>query len=67
MRLLKAGIFAGALAVGLATSGCSRDHIEAINLANEGDRAVKVNVGGAIQKYEQAVKLDPTNHMIIWN
>ncbi len=46
-------------------SGCSRDHIEAINLANEGDRAVKVNVEGAISKYEQASQLDPTNHRIL--
>jgi tetratricopeptide (TPR) repeat protein len=50
----------------VALPGCSRDHIEAINLANEGDRAVKVNVEGAIQKYEQAIQLDPTNHRIMW-
>ena len=48
-----------------ATSGCSRDHIEAINLANEADRTVKVNVEGAIQKYEEAVQRDPTNHRIL--
>ena len=54
-------------AVGLASlSACSRDHIEAINLANEGDQSVKVNVEGAIQKYEQAVQLDPTSHRILW-
>ncbi len=50
----------------LAATACSRDHIEAINLANEGDQSVKVNVEGAIQKYEQAVQLDPTNHRILW-
>lgn len=59
-----------ALAVGvvslLATSACSRDHIEAINLANEGDKAVKVNVENAISKYQQALQLDPSNHRIIW-
>ncbi len=49
----------------LSTS-CSRSHIEAINLANQGDRAVAVNVEGAISKYEQAMGLDPTNHRIIW-
>ncbi len=49
----------------LAGSGCSRDHIEAINRANEGDQAVKVNVEGAIQKYEEAVQLDPMNHRIL--
>ncbi len=55
------------LTMGLLTAaGCSRDHIEAINLANEGDQSVKVNVEGAIQKYEQAVQLDPTNHRILW-
>jgi len=36
--------------VTLLSMGCSRDHIEAINLANEGDQAIKVNVEGAIQK-----------------
>ncbi|HYO94430.1 MAG TPA: tetratricopeptide repeat protein [Polyangiaceae bacterium] len=50
----------------LAAAGCSRDHIEAINLANEGDQSVRVNVEGAIQKYEQAIALDPTNHRIRW-
>jgi tetratricopeptide (TPR) repeat protein len=50
----------------LLSMGCSRDHIEAINLANEGDQAIKVNVEGAIQKYEQAIQLDPTNHRILW-
>jgi len=50
----------------LGLSACSRDHIEAINLANEGDQAIKVNTEGAIQKYEQAIQLDPTNHRIMW-
>ena len=50
----------------LYAAGCSRNHIEAINLANEGDQSVKVNVEGAIQKYEQAIQLDPTNHRILW-
>lgn len=50
----------------LAASACSRDHIEAINLANEGDQAIKVNTEGAIAKYEQAIQLDPTNHKIMW-
>ena len=59
------GVLFGA-ALAMATTGCSRDHIEAINLANEGDRSVKVNVEGAISKYEQAVNLDPTNHRIMW-
>lgn len=54
------------LAMGLASSACSRSHIEAINLANEGDKAVAVNPEGAVQKYEQALQLDPTNHLILW-
>jgi tetratricopeptide (TPR) repeat protein len=54
------------MALGLGSSACSRDHIEAINLANEGDKAVAVNTEGAIQKYEQALQLDPANHLIMW-
>lgn len=57
----------GGLAVALSVAtGCSRDHIEAINLANAGDQAVKVNVSGAIQKYEEASRRDPSNHRILW-
>ncbi|HEY4103170.1 MAG TPA: tetratricopeptide repeat protein [Polyangiaceae bacterium] len=67
MKLLKSSTVA-VLAAGLLSvvTGCSRDRIEAINLANEGDQSVKVNVEGAIQKYEQAIDLDPTNHRILW-
>lgn len=54
------------VALGALSAGCSRDHIEAINLANEGDKAVAVNPEGAIQKYEQALQLDPANHLILW-
>lgn len=54
------------VALGLSTTGCSRDHIEAINLSNEADGAVTVDTAGAIQKYEQAIQLDPTNHLIVW-
>jgi tetratricopeptide (TPR) repeat protein len=53
-------------ALGLSFADCSRSHIEAINLANEGDQSVKVNVERAIQLYEQAVQLDPTEHRILW-
>jgi tetratricopeptide (TPR) repeat protein len=55
-----------ALSGSLALAGCSRDHIEAINLANKGDQAVKVNVAGAIKNYEDATRLDPSNHRILW-
>jgi tetratricopeptide (TPR) repeat protein len=54
------------IGLALSSTGCSRDHIEAINLANEADRSVSVNVEGAIQKYEEATRLDPTNHLILW-
>jgi tetratricopeptide (TPR) repeat protein len=58
-----------AIAVGLCASamslGCSRDHIEAINLSNVGDKSLQVNIEGAIQKYEEATRLDPTNHRIL--
>lgn len=63
-KLLKVGLVS--LGFSVALGGCSRDHIEAVNLANEGDQSIKVNVEGAIQKYEQAVSLDPTNHLILW-
>ncbi len=46
--------------------GCSRNNIEAVNLANEGDKSKSVNVDEAISKYEQATNLDPTNHRILW-
>ena len=53
------------IVLGFSASGCSRDHIEAVNLANEADRQVSVDTAGAIQKYEAAIQLDPTNHLII--
>ena len=52
--------------LGLSFANCSRSHIEAINIANEADKSVKVNVERAIQLYEQAVQLDPTEHRILW-
>lgn len=55
------GVLAGAMSF-----GCSRDHIEAVNLANQGDQAVGVNVSSAINKYEEATRLDPSNHRIFW-
>ena len=47
-----------------AAAGCSRNDIEAINLATEGDQMKKVDLDGAIQKYEQATRLDPKNDLI---
>lgn len=49
-----------------ASSGCSRDHIQAVELANHADQLVKVNVRGAVAKYEEASRLDPGNHHIFW-
>ncbi|MBX3212879.1 MAG: tetratricopeptide repeat protein [Labilithrix sp.] len=52
-------------ALAIFGSGCSRNNIEAVNLANEGDRERAGNLDGAISKYEQATNLDPTNHKIL--
>ena len=53
-------------ALAMAAAGCSRNNIEAVNLANEGDQDRKnSNIEGAISKYEQASNLDPTNHKIL--
>ena len=49
-----------------SVSACNRNNIEAVNLANEGDKARAQDVDGAISKYEQATNLDPTNHRILW-
>jgi tetratricopeptide (TPR) repeat protein len=53
------------LAGALMGQACSRNHIEAINLANEGDQALKNSASTAIKKYEEATRLDPTNHFIL--
>jgi len=50
----------------LSAAGCSRNNIEAVNLANEGDKDRGSDVDTAISKYEQAVQLDPTNYRILW-
>jgi tetratricopeptide (TPR) repeat protein len=52
--------------IALAALSCSRNNIEAVNLANEGDKARSTNVDEAISKYEQATNLDPNNHRIWW-
>src|SRR5271155_2484907 len=59
--------FCGVLAaLALSGVGCSRNNIEAVNLANEGDKAKGSNLDEAISKFEQATQLDPTNHRILW-
>ena len=50
----------------LAATACSRNNIEAVNLANEGDQAKGANIEEAISKYEQATKLDGDNARIWW-
>ena len=57
---------AAAIGGGATTLGCSRNNIEAVNLANEGDKAKGTDIDTAISKYEQATNLDPTNHRILW-
>ena len=65
MKRLTFGICAAALLC-VSAAGCSRNNIEAVNLANEGDKARGTDVDTAISKYEQATNLDPDNHRILW-
>jgi tetratricopeptide (TPR) repeat protein len=55
-----------ALLASTLPAACSRNNIEAVNLANEGDQEKSTNVEGAISKYDQATKLDPDNTRIWW-
>jgi tetratricopeptide (TPR) repeat protein len=54
------------LAASVLGTGCSRNRQEAVILANKGDQEVKLNVEGAINSYDQATRLDPTNHKIFF-
>ncbi|MFT3771954.1 MAG: tetratricopeptide repeat protein [Minicystis sp.] len=66
---MKRGAFvvsASLLAASLLGTGCSRNRQEAVILANKGDQEVKLNVDGAINSYDQATRLDPTNHRIFF-
>lgn len=65
-ELSKIAVLAGGVSMLALTGGCSRNRIKAIDLANEGRRAVKVDVETAISKYQQALQLDPSNHRIMW-
>ena len=48
-------------------TGCGREKIEAVNLANEATMLKKQGAyDAAIDKYEAATQLDPTNHEIIY-
>jgi len=58
-----------ACALGFAAlvSGCGRERIEAINLANEGSALQRQGaLDAAIDKYEAASRLDPSNHEITY-
>lgn len=63
---MRRATFVGAVFAITLSAGCSRNNIEAVNLANEGDKERAMNLDGAISKYEQATNLDPTNHRILW-
>jgi tetratricopeptide (TPR) repeat protein len=65
--LASLGSLALLCSLALSTTGCSRNNIEAVNLAIEGDKAKSGNIDEAISKYEQATNLDPTNHRILWS
>jgi tetratricopeptide (TPR) repeat protein len=63
-RVLGTVLALAALAFG--SEACDRNNIEAVNLANEGDKdKASNNIDGAISKYEQATNLDPLNHRIL--
>ena len=60
---------AGAVALlvtALLSTGCNRNKQEAIILANQGDQVVDLDPNGAIEKYEMATQLDPSNHRIFY-
>jgi tetratricopeptide (TPR) repeat protein len=59
-------LVAGLTAVSFLDLGCSRNRQEAVILAQQGDNVVELDPAGAIAKYEQATKLDPTNHQIFY-
>src|SRR5512144_1555175 len=66
---MKLGAFvvtASLAAASLLGTGCSRNRQEAVLLAQKGDQEVKLNVDGAINSFDQATKLDPTNHRILF-
>ncbi|MFO0667854.1 MAG: hypothetical protein U0174_28130 [Polyangiaceae bacterium] len=63
MRKLVAGLL---VLSATASVGCNRNAIDAVNLANEGDKAKATSPDEAISKYEQAANLDQDNHRIQW-
>jgi tetratricopeptide (TPR) repeat protein len=66
MKRVLSGVLGALALTTLSTlAACSRNNIEAVNLANEGDKERATNIDSAISKYEQATNLDPTNHKIL--
>jgi tetratricopeptide (TPR) repeat protein len=69
MTSMKLGAFvttASLMAASLLGAGCSLNRQEAAKLAIKGDQELKLNVDGAVNDFEQATKLDPTNHKIFF-
>jgi len=64
---MKFGVIALAATMALSVmTGCSRHRQEAVKLANQGDAIVDLDPAGAIEKYQNAVNLDPANHRIMY-
>lgn len=63
---LRAIVTACLVVTSMAGFGCSRNRQEAVILANQADKEVSLNPEGAATKYEQATKMDPTNHRIFF-
>ena len=66
---MKLGTFCVALTLGFVVllSGCGREKIDAVNLANEATMLKKQGAfDAAIDKYEAAIQLDPGNHEIMY-
>ena len=66
MKIRALTVTASLALVLLATAACSRHRQEAVKLANQGDGIVEIDPSSAIAKYDQAVKLDPSNHRILY-
>lgn len=64
---MKFGVIALAATMAFSVmTGCSRHRQEAVKLANQGDAIVDLDPAGAIEKYQNAVNLDPANHRIMY-
>lgn len=64
MKLGSVVVAASLVLSGLFGAGCSRNRQEAVKKEIQADGEVKMNVEGAIAKYDEATHLDPTNHRI---